>query len=564
MADSLTSGYTVADYLMDRLVEIGVDRVFGVPGDFTLGLLDHVTAHRGLTWTGCANELNAGYAADGYGRMRGMAALCTTFGVGELSAINALAGSYAEHVPVIEIVGAPATSAQAAHRILHHSLGDGVFTHFMDLHADVTCARASLTAADAEAEIDRVLLTARDRRLPGYLLLPVDVAGAPATPPAGALPPPQDATDPTALDAFTRAAARLLQDVPNRDISVLGGVLVHRTGGSAAFAGLITAGGLDHATTLWGKSLFDESDPTYRGIYAGAASDPAVRGVIEDAGALVVAGVQFTDLTSGFFSQHLPRARTVELGAGSASVGDELFEPVTLPAALRALTALIAARGEAGADPTPEVAQPVPAADDRAQVLGQRSLWDQVAGFVRPGDIVVADQGTAFYGMATHRLPTGVTFLGQPLWASIGYSVPAVLGACLAGPGRRGVLLVGDGAAQMTLTELATVLRHGLPAVVIVVDNDGYTIERAIHGPDEPYNDIARLDWAALPATFGPDADARGVRVDTVGELADALADATAHPGRFTLIQAVVPRDDIPPLLDTLARAAAGANRVPG
>ena len=559
----MTTGatYTVADYLMDRLVELGIDRVFGVPGDFTLALLDHVTAHHGLTWTGCANELDAGYAADGYGRMRGAAALCTTFGVGELSAINALAGSYAEHVPVIEIVGSPATSAQAAQRILHHSLGDGVFTHFLHLHQDVTCARASLTAADAATEIDRVLLAARDQRLPGYLLLPVDVAGAPATPPAEPLPAPTDVSDPEVLERFTRVAGDLLGEVPLDRISVLGGVLVHRTGGSAPFAGLITAGSLSHATSMWGKSLYDETDPGYRGIYAGAASDPDVRTVVEDAGALIVAGVQFTDLTSGFFSQHLPRERTVELGAAAASVGDELFEPITLPAALRALTTMIAGRG--ATPPAPASPDPTPAPVlDRGEALGQRSLWELVAGAVRTGDIVVADQGTAFYGMATHRLPGGVTFLGQPLWASIGYSLPALLGACLAEPGRRGLLLVGDGAAQMTLADLATLLRHRLPAVMVVVDNDGYTIERAIHGPDEPYNDIARLDWAGLPAVLGPDSGAHGVRVSTVGELQDALADATAHPDRFTLVQAVVPRDDIPPLLDTLARAAASANRV--
>ena len=116
---------------------------------------------------------------------------------------------------------------------------------------------------------------------------------------------------------------------------------------------------------------------------------------------------------------------------------------------------------------------------------------------------MLADQGTSFYGMAPHRLPAGVTFVGQPLWASIGYTMPALLGTCAAHPGHRGVLLIGDGAAQMTATELATVLRERIPAVVVVVDNDGYTVERAIHGPDEPYNDIARWDWPALARAMG-------------------------------------------------------------
>ena len=164
--------------------------------------------------------------------------------------------------------------------------------------------------------------------------------------------------------------------------------------------------------------------------------------------------------------------------------------------------------------------------------------------------------------MAPHRLPADVTFVGQPLWASIGYTLPALLGACTAQPGRRGVLLIGDGAAQLTVQEIATVLQQRLPAVVVVVDNDGYTVERAIHGPDEPYNDITRWDWTHAPAFFGADGDGRAAatRVRTAGELRAAFADAAGHPARLSLIQAVVPRDDVPELLDTLTRALGHAS----
>ena len=182
-------------------------------------------------------------------------------------------------------------------------------------------------------------------------------------------------------------------------------------------------------------------------------------------------------------------------------------------------------------------------------------LWRVTASALRSGDVVLADQGTSFYGMAPHRLPPGVTFVGQPLWASIGFALPALLGAGTAAPGRRGVLLIGDGAAQMTVQELATVLRERLPALVVVVDNDGYTVERAIHGPEQPYNDIPRWDWTALPAVFCSGERARTVRASTVGVLRRAYAEAAAEPGGFTLVQAVVPRDDVPALLGTLTRA---------
>jgi indolepyruvate decarboxylase len=182
-----------------------------------------------------------------------------------------------------------------------------------------------------------------------------------------------------------------------------------------------------------------------------------------------------------------------------------------------------------------------------------------VARFLRPGDIVLADMGTAYFGAATHRLPRDVTFIGQPLWASIGYSLPALLGACLAAPGRRGVLLIGDGAAQLTAQELSTILRAGLSPVVIVVDNDGYTIERAIHGAEQAYNDIAAWDWTAAPALFGSGRVSVARRVTTAGELDQAL-DAADEAGAPAIIQAALPRMDIPPLLESLARAASRAS----
>jgi len=562
--------YSVGDYLFDRLAELGVDRVFGVPGDYSLGLLDHVIAHPTVEWTGCSNELNAGYAADGYGRLRGIAALCTTFGVGELSAINAVTGSFAEFVPVVHIVGAPSTTAQAGHRMVHHTLGDGIFDHFLHMHADITCARAALTADTAAVEIDRVLTTVRDQHLPGYLLLPADVAEAPINRPESPLPPRVGRTDASALAQFTEAAAELLGRAGTAsDVGVLVGLLTHRLGGTDELVHLLAAGPLPHATTLWAKSLVDESEPTFVGTYAGAASDHPTRRVVEESAALIVAGVQFTDLNTGLFTQHMTRDRTIEIGAHSASVGDTTFGPIELRDAIAALTPAVDALPAGETDPqatgpAPPTAGPQTSALSQQalyqlvlsqQALSQQALWDGVAEFLRPGDIVLADQGTCFYGMGTRRLPSGVTFVGQPLWASIGYTLPALLGVCLAQPGRRGVLLIGDGAAQMTVQELGTILRHGLAPTVIVVDNDGYTVERANHGPAERYNEISRWDWTKAASFLGAERPSTSRRVSTVGELRSALGAAQQSPDRLTVLQAVVPAMDVPPLLDTLAKS---------
>jgi indolepyruvate decarboxylase len=177
--------------------------------------------------------------------------------------------------------------------------------------------------------------------------------------------------------------------------------------------------------------------------------------------------------------------------------------------------------------------------------------------------VVLAEQGTSYYGMARHRLPSGVAFIGQPLWASIGYTLPAALGAGLAEPDRRPVLLIGDGAAQLTIQELGQFGREGVPAVVILVNNDGYTVERAIHGPTAPYNDIVGWQWRDIPAALGI-RNPLSHRATTCGELDAALADAAAHPDDLVFIEAVVTELDVPPLLEELAAAIAKANKAAG
>jgi indolepyruvate decarboxylase len=533
--------------------------VFGVPGDFNLRLLDHVVAHDRVRWVGNANELNAGYAADGYGRLRGMSALFTTFGVGELSAANAIAGSYAEHVPVVHVVGAPSKDTQAARAVVHHSLGDGDFDKFLRMAREITCAQANLVPATATREIDRVLSEVREQRRPGYLLLATDVAEFATEPPAAPLPPYAENTSPRALSLFAEAAADL---IGTHRLTVLADLLVHRLQAVPELEELLAADVVPHATLMWGKSLVDESSPNFLGIYSGSGSPEPVRRAIEDAEVLVTAGVQFTDLVSGFFSQRINTARTIDIGPHQAVVGGQVFAPLEMRAALRALAALLRER-EVRSAPLPAPVQTATAgAPARSAPLTQKSLWDSVAAALTPGNVVLADQGTSFYGMAEHRLPSGVSFIGQPLWASIGYTLPATLGAGLAEPDRRPVLLIGDGAAQLTVAELGSLARENVPAVIVLVNNEGYTIERAIHGEHEYYNDVVGWNWLDLPAALGAGGHL-ALRASTYGELDDALSTAAAHRGKMVVIEALVPRLDLPPVLGDLARSAASANAGP-
>jgi alpha-keto-acid decarboxylase len=542
------SPYTVGDYLLDRLAELGVTEVFGVPGDYNLEFLDHIVAHSQLRWVGNANELNAGYAADGYGRLRGMSAVVTTFGVGELSASNAIAGSYAEHVPVVHIVGGPSKDAQGTRRALHHSLGDGDFEHFLRVSREITCAQANLMPATATREIDRVLSEVREQRRPGYLLLSTDVARFETEPPTAPLPRYTGGTSPRALALFTAAAAELIGD---QQLTVLADLLVHRLNAVEKLEALLAADVVPHATLMWGKSLVDESALEYLGIYAGAASAESVRRAIEEAPVLVTAGVVFTDMVSGFFSQRIDPTRTIDIGVEQSTVGAQVFAPLEMAEALDALTSILTERGIRSPAVVSDSDTVSPDRPGRDQPLNQNMLWDRFCKALTPGNIVLADQGTSFYGMATHRLPQGVTFIGQPLWGSIGYTLPATLGAGLAQRDRRPVLLIGDGAAQLTVQELGAFSREGLAPVVVVVNNDGYTIERMIHGKTAPYNDIVAWHWADIPTALGV-TEHLFFRAEKYGELDDAFVAAAEHQDRMVLIEAVVPRLDIPDLLTNL------------
>lgn len=549
--------YTVSDYLLDRLVELGVTDIFGVPGDFNLQFLDHVVAHKTLAWVGNANELNAGYAADGYARVNGIGALVTTYGVGELSAINATAGSYAEHVPVLHIVGAPSKDAQAAHLTMHHTLGDGDFTHFIRMASEVSCAVANLEHATATGEIDRVLREMMIQKRPGYILLATDVARVEVAPPQAPLELPQALSSPGALESFR---ADLATALAGKKATVLADLLVHRMGAQEELAQLLATTGLPYATLMWGKTLVDESKPAFAGIYAGLVSDARAKDAVEQAEALICAGVTFTDTTTAGFSQKLPE-NTVFLGAQTAKIGRRTYAPLTLAAALDVVREVAL---EVGAQPK----ELLPWAEEENQgviawdePLTQDVLWSLLSQKLSPGNIVVADQGTSFFGMASRRFPENSMFIGQPLWGSIGYTLPAMLGAAIADRSARGVLLIGDGSAQLTFQEIGTMLEQKINPVVVLINNKGYTVERAIHGATQPYNDIRTYNWQLIPAALGAQEDnVLMLKVSTARELVEAAKLTHQTRDRLVFIEVVMDQDDVPALLADVAAALTRAN----
>lgn len=545
----MAENYTVADYLLDRLAQIGIRHVFGVPGDYNLQFLDHVSAHRQISWVGCANELNAAYAADGYARCKPAAALLTTFGVGELSAVNGIAGSYAEYVPVIHVVGAPALRVQQAGCLLHHSLGDGDFGHFVRMAKEVTVAQACLTADNAEAEIDRLLTTALFERRPVHLVLPCDVAETPLASRPLSLVLRRAELSEASLQGFIAAAGDKLQAA--RRVSVLAGGMTERFNAAETLRLWMDEVKVPHAVLLSGKGVADETHIEFIGTYAGEASPPQVKQWVEEADIVINVGVLFTDIVTAGFSHSLPVEKCISIHPFEARVGQQVFSQVPMPVAVSALRQLSLPLAKQWQ--SPRMNRPMPLSFEQER-LDQNVLWRQIQGFLRPGDIVFADQGTACFGAATLRLPQRCKFIVQSLWASVGYTLAAALGVQTAEPGRRVVVLIGDGSAQFTAQELGAMVRDGLNPIIFLLNNEGYTVERAIHRPEQRYHDIAQWNWTLLLQAFAGEHSVQLMRVTEAAQLQQAMS-AVADSPQLAFIEVVLPKMDIPELLNAVSRA---------
>lgn len=544
--------YSVADYLLDRLAGCGVGHLFGVPGDYNLQFLDHVIEHPSVRWVGCANELNAAYAADGYARVAGAGALLTTFGVGELSAINGIAGSYAEYVPVLHVVGAPCRGAQRRGELMHHTLGDGDFQHFYRMQQAVTTASAVLDEQNACYEIDRVLRAMLTERRPGYLMLPADVAKQPATPPNDALIVPLSEPESSVAEAFRYYARERLLDSPR--VALLADFLAQRFGLQPVLQRWMAETPMAHATLLMGKGLFDERHPAFVGTYSAGASSDYVRRAIEDADTIICVGTQFVDTLTAGFTQRLPPERTIEVQPHASRVGTQWFN-VPMEQAVTTLRELCLEMSFS----LPPERPPVGRIQVEKGLLTQENFWPTVQHYLAPDDIILVDQGTAAFGAAALTLPSGAEVLVQPLWGSIGYALPAAFGAQTACPDRRVILIIGDGAAQLTIQELGSMLRDGQSPVILLLNNDGYTVERAIHGANQRYNDIAGWNWTQVPQALSHECQAECWRVTQAVQLEEVLA-RLSRPQRLSLIEVVLPKSDLPELLRTVTRALESRN----
>ncbi|MFD8418849.1 alpha-keto acid decarboxylase family protein [Streptomyces sp. NPDC059466] len=537
---------TVIQHVLNRLRDIGVRHVFGVPGDFAFPVDDAIAEHPDIQWIGSCNELNAAYSADGYARVQGIGAVCTTYGVGELSAINGIAGAYTEHLPLFHLVGMPKMPVQAHHSLVHHTLGNGEFDLFQKMTDSVVCASAIMTPQNAAAETERLIAAALYHRRPVYMAFPADLAEMPVVGKAQPLSAP--ASDPAQVEAAVQAITDMLGRA--NSACVLPGILATRVGLGADLQQFLDATGLPFATMMADKGVLGEDQPAYVGMYDGKLMNESVRRFVEDGDVVVLVGAMMHDFNTGAFTANLDPGRTIDIRHHHVSVDGMTYQSVEMKDLLHALAQKLPRKQ--WPRPSAEVTRMPQAAGTGDDSITAENLYPRWENFLKADDILVAETGTVSMGMAFARLPHGATFQNQSLWGSIGWATPAAVGAAVAATDEQRVVLVtGEGSHQLTAQEISQFGRLGLRPVVFVLNNHGYLIERLLcKDPDIAYNDLANWHYSELPKALGCD-DWFTARVSTLAELDQAMETAAkADTGCY--IEVMTDTYAAPPLANKL------------
>ena len=532
---------SVADYIVERLATKGINHCFGVAGDYVFPICDAVDGSAKVKWIGCANELNASYAADGYARTRGAGMLVTTYGVGELSALNGVMGAKSERSLVFHVVGMPSYQHQRVHKIAHHTLGDGVFGNFVDLSAGAACCHAVINPENCIVEMERVIGEARRNNQPAYIAVPSDYALSPVMPTD--VKPMVHRSNAAALQ---KAMALIAERIGKaKSVVALPAFTISRLGLQKEAQSAIEALGCPFATTLMEKCVIDEGHSQFAGMYVGAVSDPKTRQIVEGADLVLdLGGVNLNDITTASYSAQLDLTRFITVGLDNVRAGDEVIVSVRIADVLSELAKLKPSSPRYQG--TPQGLAPVTGSP--SDKITMAALYPRYAAFLRAGDTLVLETGSTSLGVTPAILPDGVRVEAQVLWGSIGWATPAALGIALADPGRRTVLITGEGSHQLTANDIGVMGRFGAKVIVFVLNNSGYLIERALEeNPNWTYNDLAPWNYAELPKALGC-ADWYTARVTTLGELDEAMKAARASKSG-AYIEIIGGKMDMPPAL---------------
>lgn len=546
----LTSERTIGGYLIERLQDYGIRDVFGIPGDYVLNFYSQLEASP-INVVGCTREDCAGFAADAYARINGMSAVCVTYCVGGLSVCNSIAGAYAEKSPVVVISGAPGLAERRRGALLHHQVRD--YRTQLNVFENFTIASAELSnPLTAFAEIDRVLDACDRFKRPVYIELPRDMTAV-IPPVAHAFRSGNWKPDAEATEEAIGEAVRMLT-AAKRPV-IIAGVEIHRFSLQDDLLALAEQANIPIAATLLGKSVISERHPLYIGLYQGEMGHPDVTQYVEESDVILMLGTFLTDINLGIFTANLDPNRCIYATSEQLRISHHHYHDVPLQ---EFLAGLQAAKIPPAQRPIPEAlrnrqAHHAPLTIDTEASLRTSRMMAILNERLDDETIVIADVGDALFAATELTIHDRGEFLSPAYYTSMGFSIPAALGAATARPDHRIVVLVGDGAFQMTGQELSTLIRGGFSPIVIVLDNHGYGTERFLHAGQWKYNEIASWDHVKLLEAYGGLERGVGHCVTSEAEFQTALDEAWQDRRRVHLIQAKLAEGDASETLLKLA-----------
>ena len=551
----------IGTYLAELLEAIGLEHYFTVPGDYNLVLLDQMLKNPNLKMIGCCNELNAGYAADGYARARGVAAVFPTFTVGSLSMVNAIAGAYAEDLPVVVISGGPNSNDRGEHHLVHHSTAEYDFNQAYRIFKEITAEAVVIRhIEDAHRLLHRALAAAIKKRKPVYIEIACNLVTVPIPQSVQLQLKRQVKSNPAALKAAVEAVATRLNEAVKP--ALVGGVKLRAFEGINAFSQLADACGYAVAIMPDAKSMFPESHPQYIGCYWGQVSSPGCAEIIESCDAYLFVGAIFNDYTTVGWSLLTNPEKLIEVQPDRVILAGQEYTQVYMQEFLTALEKRIKPNDSSlkAFERIKEPSLPTQDLPDDAPVTN-RTIREHIQAILTKDSALLAETGDSWFNGQKLTLPDGCLYEFQMQYGSIGWAVGALLGYAQGlDKQKRVIALIGDGSFQLTAQEVSTMIRYELNPIIFLINNGGYTIEVEIH--DGLYNNIKNWDYAGLVEVFNA-GQGKGwsSRVKTVGELAKAIAQAESHQG-LALIECVIDRDDCTKeLLEWGSRVAAANSR---
>jgi len=527
----------LAEALLNALRDHGASEIFGIPGDFALPFFKVIEESGILPLYTLSHEPGTGFAADGAARYNSrLSVACITYGAGALNMVNPVAQAYAEKVPMVVISGAPGKEEGQRGLLLHHQV-KRLDSQFL-IYRELTCDQAVLDdPASAPAEIARVLTSCRVQSRPVYIEFPRDMIDAEV---AAVAPPDLPTGNAEAAASAAREVVERLAGAKNPVMMV--GAEVRRFGLEDAVATLARSLGIPVTTTFMGRGLMAGRDVPFAGTYLGPAGKPEVRETVEGSDCLLMLGTILSDTNFGVAQGRIDMRRAIHAFDGEVRVGLHYYPDVPLRAFVAALNEV--ARPMGGHNTARAATADLGPLEADGESIHPMDIARGITGlFERHGPMPISsDMGDCLF---TAMDIENAEIAAPGYYASMGFGVPGGLGM-QAASGRRVLIVVGDGAFQMTGWELGNCSRYGWNPIVIVFNNESWEMLRAFQ-PGPGYHDLPGWQYAKLAEGLG----GRGHHAATRAELAAALEAAYADESCFQLIEAMLPRGAIS---DTLTR----------